>query len=405
MKEALCPSMPESVAPQERASLPLGGLLALAAAGFLTILTEALPAGLLPSMAASLDVSQALVGQLVTVYALGSLLAAIPLVAATRGWRRRPLLLAAVGGFALVNTVTALSTQYGLTLAARFLAGMFAGLLWALLAGQASRMVAPALRGRAIAVAMLGAPVALSLGIPAGTWLGGWLGWQATFGALSVLSVLLLGWVRATVPDFPGASAARQTGLRQVLALPGLCTVLGVLLAFVLAHNLLYTYIAPFLAQAGMAARIDVLLLVFGCASLVGIWLTALLIDRWLRALALAGIGAFGAAALVLALASDHPPTIIAGMAVWGVAFGGTATLFQTAAANAADGGPADSADVAQSLLVTAWNLAMALGGLAGGWLLADFGAQSLPWAPCLLLAFAGWGAWRGHQHGFARRT
>lgn len=407
MNEALCPSLPESVAPQARTRLPLGGLLALAAAGFLTILTEALPAGLLPSMGASLGVSQALVGQLVTAYALGSLVAAIPLVAATRGCRRRPLLLVAIGGFALVNTITALSTHYGLTLAARFLAGVFAGLLWALLAGQASRMVTPALRGRAIAVAMLGAPVALSLGIPAGTWLGGLLGWQVAFGAMSVLSVLLLGWVRWTVPDFPGASTARQTGLRQVLALPGLSTVLWVLLAFVLAHNLLYTYIAPFLAQAGMAARIDVMLLVFGGASLVGIWLTALLIDRWLRALVLAGIGAFGAAALVLGLANmanGQPAAIFAGMAVWGVAFGGAATLFQTAAANTADGGSADAADVAQSLLVTAWNLAMALGGLAGGWLLTDFGAQSLPWTPCLLLVLAGWGAWRGSAHGFPRR-
>lgn len=404
MNETLCPPMPESVAPQARARLPLGGLLALAAAGFLTILTEALPAGLLPSMGASLGVSQALVGQLVTAYALGSLAAAIPLVAATRSWRRRPLLLVAIGGFALVNTITALSTHYGLTLAARFLAGVFAGLLWALLAGQASRMVTSALRGRAIAVAMLGAPVALSLGIPAGTWLGGLLGWQVTFGAMSVLSVLLLGWVRWTVPDFPGASAARQTGLREVLALPGLGTVLWVLLAFVLAHNLLYTYIAPFLAQAGLAARVDVMLLVFGCASLGGIWLTALLIDRWLRVLVLASIGAFGAATLILGMANGQPAAILAGMTIWGVAFGGAATLFQTAAANTADGGSADAADVAQSLLVTAWNLAMAVGGLAGGWLLADFGAQSLPWLPCLLLALAGWGAWRGSLHGFPGR-
>ena len=142
--------------------LPLAGLLALACAGFITILTEAMPAGLLPQIGAGLGVSQALVGQLVTLYALGSLLAAIPLTLLTRGWRRRPLLLIAIGGFALVNSVTAFSSHYGLTLAARFFAGVFAGLLWALLAGYASRMVAPHLQGRAIAMAMLGAPLALS---------------------------------------------------------------------------------------------------------------------------------------------------------------------------------------------------------------------------------------------------
>lgn len=45
----------------------------MATAGFITILTEALPAGLLPQMGSSLNVSDAMVGQLVTLYAIGSL--------------------------------------------------------------------------------------------------------------------------------------------------------------------------------------------------------------------------------------------------------------------------------------------------------------------------------------------
>ncbi|MPN28675.1 hypothetical protein SDC9_176119 [bioreactor metagenome] len=43
-------------------------------------------------------------------------------------------------------------------------AGMGAGLLWALLAGYFTRLVSPQLRGRAIAVAMAGTPLALSVG-------------------------------------------------------------------------------------------------------------------------------------------------------------------------------------------------------------------------------------------------
>ena len=196
--------------PSRRERLPLAGLLALATAGFITILTEAMPAGLLPQMSADLGVSEALVGQLVTVYALGSLLAAIPLTIATRGWRRRPLLLIAIGGFALVNSVTALSDLYWLTLVARLLAGIFAGLLWALLAGYASRMVAPHLQGRAIAVAMLGAPLALSLGVPAGTFLGTAVGWRLSFAIMTALTVLLLVWVRWQVPDFAGQRAQQR---------------------------------------------------------------------------------------------------------------------------------------------------------------------------------------------------
>jgi predicted MFS family arabinose efflux permease len=381
------------------ARLPLWGLLALAAAGFITVLTEAMPAGLLPQIGASLGIAPALVGQLVTVYAVGSLVAAIPLVAFTRSWRRRPLLLLAIGGFAVVNTVTALSHDYALTLVARFFAGVFAGLLWALLAGQAARMVAPAMQGRAMAVAMLGAPLALSLGIPAGTLLGNGMGWRPAFLIMSALSVLLLGWVRWQVPDFAGQEAGRQQSVRRVFLLPGVRPVLAVMLAFVLAHNILYTYIAPFLAHAGLGARVDVVLLVFGAASLAGIWATGVLIDRWLRELVLAGTAGFGLAALLLGAATGSAAVVFVAVAVWGVAFGGAATLFQTASAQAAG----DAADVAQSMVVTAWNIAIAGGGLIGGVLLQSGGAGVLPWSLILLLAPALWLAWRACAHGFPR--
>jgi predicted MFS family arabinose efflux permease len=375
------------------------GLLALAAAGFITVLTEAMPAGLLPQIGASLGIAPALVGQLVTVYAIGSLVAAIPLVALTRSWRRRPLLLLAIGGFAIVNTVTALSHDYALTLVARFFAGVFAGLLWALLAGQAARMVAPSLQGRAIAVAMLGAPLALSLGIPAGTLLGNGVGWRPAFLIMSALSVLLLGWVRWQVPDFPGQAAGRQQSVRRVFLLPGVRPVLAVMLAFVLAHNILYTYIAPFLAHAGLGERVDLVLLVFGAASILGIWVTGLLIDRWLRELVLAGTAGFGLAALLLGAATGSPAVVFVAVGVWGVAFGGAATLFQTASAQAAG----DAADVAQSMVVTAWNIAIAGGGLIGGALLQSRGAGVLPWSLVVLLVPALWLAWRACAHGFPR--
>ncbi|RBJ74370.1 MFS transporter, partial [Pseudomonas sp. MWU12-2534b] len=188
-----------------------------------------------------------LIGQGVTIYALGSLLAAIPLILLNQGWRRRPLLLIAIGGFALVNSVTALSTDYRLILLARWCAVVFAGLLWALLAGYASRMVAPHLQGRAITLAMLGAPLALSVCMPAGTWLGGLLGWRMSFAVMTLLTLGLIGWVLAQVPDFPGLRSQKRLSLGRVLALPGIRPVLFVTFAYVLGHNILYTYIAPFL--------------------------------------------------------------------------------------------------------------------------------------------------------------
>ncbi|KLU24095.1 MFS transporter [Caballeronia mineralivorans PML1(12)] len=371
--------------PAQPDRLPMSGLLALAAAGFITILTEALPAGLLRQMSADLAVSDALVGQLVTLYAMGSLLAAIPLVSATRSWRRRPLLLAGIAGFIVVNTITAISANYTLTLAARFVAGVSAGVVWSLLAGYAGRMAPEHLKGRAIAIAMVGTPLALSLGIPLGTMLGATVGWRYTFGGISVLALLLVGWVWWKVPDFEGQPASRRARLATVLASPGLKRVLGAMLAFVLAHNILYTYIAPFLALAHLENRVDAILFVFGVTALIGIGIVGALVDRRLRQLVLLSVVLFALAVVALGSASSVPAVIYLGVGAWGLAFGGAATLFQTASANASGA----AADLAQAMVVTVWNVAIAAGGALGGIAIESYGAGALPWASAALLALA----------------
>lgn len=378
-------------------SLPLPALIALALAGFITILTEALPAGLLPEIAGSLSVSQSYAGQMVTIYALGSLLAAIPLTSATQGLRRRPLLLFAIAGFALANSVTAISPFYGLTMAARFLAGISAGLLWALLAGYAARMVPDHQKGKAIAIAMIGTPVALSIGVPAATFLGKAIGWGPCFGVLSAIAALLIVWMSMKLPDFPGQATEKRFSLTAVLSMAGVRPILFVTLAFVLAHNLLYTYIAPFLRHAALADQVEAILLAFGLFSLVGIWIVGAFIDRKPRALALLSSALFVLAAAMLGLWPASTPLVYAAVAVWGLAFGGAATLFQTALTRAAG----DATDIAQSMLVTAWNLAIAGGGLLGGLLLHQAGAASFSPAllmlliPCLVVT------WSARRHGF----
>lgn len=382
--------------------LPVASLLALATAAFTTILTEALPAGLLPEMAQGLAVSEAWVGQTVTIYAIGSLVAAIPLTAATQGVRRRLLLLVAIAGFAVANTVTALSSSYLLTIAARFLAGVSAGLLWALLAGYAARMVPEHQKGRAIAIAMVGTPLALSLGVPAGTFLGNVIGWRMCFGMMSGLALILMLWVRIQVPDFAGQSAGSRLSLGRVFTIAGVRPVLCVVLAFVLAHNILYTYIASFLASVGMVAQTGLVLLVFGITSLLGIWIIGVLIDRYLRVLTLACSVLFCLSVLALGVAGDVQAVVYVAVAVWGLAFGGAATLFQTAIVRTAEGG----ADVAQSMLVTAWNMAIAGGGIIGGILLEHVGVIAFSPVLLVLLLIAVVVVWSARQHGFpmARR-
>ncbi|WP_458130237.1 MFS transporter [Pseudomonas sp. Z2-11] len=382
---------------RQGAKLPYGALLALAMTGFICIVTETLPAGLLPEIGDGLGVSPSLAGQMVTVYALGSLLAAIPLTIATQTWRRRTVLLLTVIGFLVFNSITALSSVYWLTLIARFFAGVSAGLAWSLIAGYARRMVVPALQGRALAVAMVGTPIALSLGVPLGTWLGGAIGWRMSFGLMSGLTLVLIAWVLIKVPDYPGQSSSQRLGLRQVLFTPGVRAVLGVVLTWMLAHNILYTYIAPFVSGAGLGRHVDVVLLVFGVAALAGIWISGRLVDRHLRAAVLTSLATFAAVAVFLGIFSACAAAIYLGVFIWGLTFGGAATLLQTALADAAGEG----ADVALSMNVVVWNSAIAGGGLLGGVLLGQWGVSTFPWVLLVLLLASLALALRARVHGF----
>jgi predicted MFS family arabinose efflux permease len=382
---AIDKALPYEACEPAPARLPMLGLLALACASFITVLTECIVAGLLPTMSRDLGLGEALIGQLTTVYALGSLLTAIPMVKLTSHLPRRPLLMSAILGFAVANSTMAWTDSYVLMLVSRFLGGVAAGLLWALLAGYASRMVPSRQQGRAIAVAMAGTPLAMSIGIPAGTWLSQLIGWRWVFGLMSLLSLLLVTWSRAVLPPVPGLPLHESGRLREMLALPGLVPVYVVMVLSVLAHNVLYTYIAPFVALSAAQDALDRLLLLFGVASVVSIAVTGALIDRRMRPLMASAMALFLLASMAMALWPRSAAVLVAAVAVWGLGFGGVATLIQTAVARRAG----EQQDLGQSLVVVGWNLAIAGGSVVGGVLLKGAGAVVLPLGLVVLLAGA----------------
>lgn len=363
--------------------LPLSGLLALAIAAFITLLTEIMPAGLLSSIAEDLSVSESLAGQFITAYAVGALVAAIPVTTLTQGMRRRPLLLFAIFGFATVNLITALSSDYNMSLVARFFAGVFGGIVWSLLAGYAVRMSPSHLSGRAIAISGAGATIALVLGVPLGALLGRYIGWQGAFGLMTVLALLLIVWVLAVVPDFAGQSRDQRQPLVHVFLRPGIRAVLFVVFTFVVAHNILYIYIEPFLQPSNLAANVDVVLFTFGLGSIIGLSFVGTLVDRRLQFLTVASILVFAVASFSLGVWGTVPQMVYPAVAIWGLAVGGFATITQTALSRFAG----ESLDVAQSMYTTGWNTAVATGGVVGGILLDRIGATSFTWAAIAILA------------------
>ncbi|SDD79646.1 MFS transporter [Glycomyces harbinensis] len=380
-----------------RDRLPGRALFGLFLSGFVGILTECLPAGLLPQISRTLDTSVALTGQTVTIYALATALGAIPLAQPTAKWPRRRVLLIALATVAVANALTAVTDDYAVAMAFRFAAGLGTALIWPLLGGYAAQLAPEGRQGRAIAIALAGTPIGLALGIPLGTWLGGIGGWQFAFYAATGLTLLNMAWVRATLPDLPGRLAGAPLKLSRALGVPGFRLILFALAAYMIAHNIVYTYITDLLDYVGMGEQAEWALFAFGVTSVLSVIVVGAQIDRHLRMLTVGSTLLFAAGVLVLALVSGSPVLVYIAVAAWGFAFGSSPSLFVGAAINATG----KSADVAQAITITVFSASIAIGGLVGGLLIAGPGTASITWASLMLLTAAAIAVIGGKRHAF----
>ncbi len=179
--------------------------------------------------------------------------------------------------------------------------------------------------------------------------------------------------------------------------MPGVLPVLATAFAWVTAHYILYTYIAPFAASVGFAGRVDLLLLIFGCASLGGIGLAGALVDSRLRLHILTSLLVFASCTITIWVAPGNPGLVWAAVLLWGATFGGAATSLQTAASDAAG----DGVDIVGAMLTTVWNAAIAGGSFIGAMLYEHGGVAAFPPAMLVLIVAAFAIAVTAGSHGF----
>ena len=362
----------------------------MASVTFVGLLSELLPSGVLPQMAADLGVSDARIGMLVGGYALASALTAIPLVSATLPMDRKRLLMVLLAGFAISNIAVGLSSSYGFILGARIAGGICAGVMWPMIAAYGSRLVPRHQQGRAIAVIMAGNTLGISIGLPVMTWVGLAFGWRTEFIVLG-LGVVLIGVLsHFHLPALPGEPRGRGNSPLVLLRQPAILVVMLLTFLSVVAHYAVYTYISLLVESAELAGGIGAALGIFGFGSVISVALAARYIDAWLRAL-IVNMLVLGAAAMVLLLAFAAIPGIAHfAFFLWGISFGPLVTMYQAAVARRVDRGR----DVATSLQSSVFNFSIMVASWVGGVMLvrwADLGVTGIVWLAlgCFVVASA----------------
>lgn len=255
----------------------------LLAVGMFALGTDAfIVAGVLPVISHETGVSEGLVGQLVTVFALTYGLGAPVLAATTGHWPRQRVLMGALGLLGLANLASALSPSFPLLVLTRILAGCFAATYTPLAFAVGIELAPPAKRAQALALVVSGLNVATVLGAPLGTWIGEHFGWRLSFilvAGLAGIAFLFLVILRLPTSATLAPLSLRErlrpiTSPRVVLALfPALLWNVGV--------YVMYPYIALLLQQKLHISDVSVLLACFGLGIVLANWMSGRLSDRF----------------------------------------------------------------------------------------------------------------------------
>ena len=297
--------------------------LLVLASGMFAIGTDSfVVAGVLGQVSSSLDVSIALAGQMVTLYALSYALLS-PVIAATAAhWPRKRLLLAGLAVFVVGNVITAVAPNIELVLASRLLAGLGAAMFSPTATATGASLVPPEQRGRALAIVIAGLSSATALGAPLGTFIGGWLDWRATMWFVAIVGTIAavsVAWRLPNIPNPPAVSLARR------LAPLGDARVLLTLLTTWLVYAglfLVYTYIGSSFDRAtgGDARVLAGLLLLWGVAATAGNLAAGRLTDRFgSRRIINVAIALLALDFALLPWSSASLATAVPALIVWGV--------------------------------------------------------------------------------------
>jgi predicted MFS family arabinose efflux permease len=346
-------------------------------AGTFVIGTDAfVVAGVLPSLTAQLNVSTAVAGQLISVFAITYAIASPVLGALTSHWERRRLLLVALGVFAAGNLLAANTPNYSIMLIARVVSGAGAAMFTPGAAATAAMLVPAEARGRALAQVAAGITIATVIGVPLVTLFGNEIGFRAAFWAITAAAVLAGIVIRIVLPTVvvPGGTTLRQR--IDITRLPGVPSTLLVSTCAFVGGFTVYNYIAPlFTERLGVGpSSITWLLLAFGVGGAIGNFIGGETADR-VGAYPVVAVGLILASAglLLIALFGDTWIGAVTAVVLWGI--GGWLQVPAQQHRLVELAGPA--APLAISLNSSAMYLGISLAGAIGGFISE---AASLDW-------------------------
>ena len=238
--------------------------------------------GILPDVAADLNISIPVAGHLISAYALGVCVGAPALILA-RKHRLKTILLVLVGIIMLGNIAAALAPNYWVMLAARFVSGLPHGAYFGVASIVAEKLADEGKGSEAVSIMVAGMTVANLFGVPLGTSLSAEISWRVPFVLVGCWGLIMLYYIWRWVPHVENLKDTGFKGQFKFLKSPApwlliVATMLGNGGVFCW-----YSYINPLLTNvSGFAPEsITLLMVLAGFGMVVGNLIGGLMSDRF----------------------------------------------------------------------------------------------------------------------------
>ncbi len=227
-------------------------------------------------------------GLLVSVYTFAASASGLVAVLVIDRYDRRHALLAMYAGFTVATALCGVAPGYEALLAARVLAGMFGGVVGALILAIVADVVPYARRARANALVASAFSLAAIAGVPAGLWLAALSSWRAPFLAVSALAVVVGAVAWRLIPPIAGhvehgRSHGALSRLRSVVVVGNHWRAFAFVVALMFAGFTVIPFIAAYsVANVGLTeGELPVMYMAGGLATLVTAQVFGHLADRY----------------------------------------------------------------------------------------------------------------------------
>lgn len=257
---------------------------------FVVGMVELMIAGILTLMSKDLNVSEAIVGQLVTVYALTFAISGPILVKLTKNASPKTILLVSMAIFILGNGIIAISPNFTILVIGRILSSAAAAIIVVKILSLTVVYSNPSERGKMIGLVYTGFSAANVLGVPLGTKIGDLVGWRMSFVFISTVGIIALILIIFNVASnkIDTVESSNQSQDYKVVHPLEIVKYLSITFLILAANYVVVTYISPLLSVYGYDLNIvSLVLLVAGIGAIIGTSLGGYITDalgskKWL---------------------------------------------------------------------------------------------------------------------------